>query len=402
MHQKKSALFLVCLLGSLGVISPFSIDMYLPAFPQAAAELGVTTAVMSLSLSSYFIGIALGQIFYGPLLDRFGRKRPLYAGLTLYILGSFGCYMAPGINALVAFRFIQAIGGCVAQVGTVAMVRDFFPVTESAKILSLIFLCIAVSPLLAPSIGGMVLLALGWRWIFLILACIVAVILAVTCVLLPEGHTPDPTISLRPKPIVIEYLAILKHPIFFTYALSGAFSFAGLFTYVAGSPIIFMEGFHLTAQAYSAVFAVLAVGFIGGSQVNVALLRRNSSETLFANVLKIQVVAGLIFVCGSLANLYGLTATLVLFFAYLSCAGITYPNAAALALAPFSRNAGSASALLGFLQLGLGSLISMFISVSASHESFPIIAILSATSIIAMAILIWGKKRARTLPAFAD
>jgi DHA1 family bicyclomycin/chloramphenicol resistance-like MFS transporter len=399
---KPSNSFIICLLGALSVISPFAIDMYLPAFPQVAADLGVSSATIALTLSSYFIGLAIGQLFYGPLLDRFGRKRPLCAGLLLFILTSIACVYAPSIEPLIALRFIQALGGCAAGVASLAMVRDFFPVDESARILSRLFLFIAISPLLAPTIGGMVAITIGWKAVFLVLAAIVAVILALIYFLLPEGHTPDPTISLRLGPIVKEYRAILLHPRFKTYALAGAFSFAGLFTYVAGSPIIFMDGFHLSAEVYSGIFALLAVGFIGGSQVNVVLLRRFDSETLFLHILILQTVTGVVFMVGSWLGWYGLTSTLVLFFIFLSCAGLTYPNAAALALAPFSKNAGSASALLGFLQLGVGAFISTGISLSTSRDSFPIIFILGATSIIGLFILMAGRKRAHTCPVSED
>ena len=392
MPTRRNNLFLISLLGALSVISPFAIDMYLPAFPQAAAELGVSTPVMSLSLSSYFIGFALGQIFYGPLLDRFGRKKPLYAGLLLFIAASLGCFFAPTISLLIALRFLQALGGCVAQVASIAMVRDFFPVDETAKILSLLFLFIAISPLLAPSIGGAVLLSFGWRYVFLILAVIVAGIFALTYTYLPEGHTPDTSISLKPRPIIMEYFTIIRHPRFATYAFSGAFSFAGLFTYVAGSPIIFMEGFGLSAKLYSLIFAGLAVGFIGGSQLNVWLLKKYDSATLFCRVLPVQVFIGWVFMLGSALQWYGLNGTLILFFMYLSCTGLTYPNAAALALTPFTKNAGSASALLGFLQLGMGAAISTGISISPSHNSFPIIAILAITSSLGLAILKLGKR----------
>jgi len=390
----RSTLFIVSLLGALSVISPFAIDMYLPAFGMVAADFDVPSTTISLTLSSYFIGLALGQIFYGPLLDRFGRKKPLYAGLALFVAASVGCAFAPNIYALIALRFLQALGGCVAQVASIAMVRDFFPAKESARILSLLFLFIALSPLLAPTTGGLLALWLGWRTVFLLMAAIVAVILAAVYTLLPEGHTPDRSISLRAGPICREYLTILRHPKFITYALSGAFSFAGLFTYVAGSPIIFMEGFGLSGHMYSAIFAGLAVGFIGGSQLNVALLRRYESEVLFLRVLVLQAATGTLFTLGAWAGLWGLAETLVLFFLFLSCVGLTYPNAAALALSPFSRNAGSASALLGFLQLGVGSLISTGISLTPPENSFPIIAICGVTSLMGLCILLAGRSRA--------
>ena len=394
MQQKQSPRFIISLLGALSVISPFAIDMYLPAYPQAAADFGVNATMISLTLSSYFIGMALGQVFYGPLLDRFGRKKPLCIGLMLFIIASIGCSQAPTISVLIGLRFLQAIGGCAAGVASLAMVHDFFPVDQSARILSRLFLFIAVSPLLAPTVGSILMLAVGWKSVFLMLAGIVAAILTLTYLLLPEGHAPDPTISLKPGPIIREYFTIIRHPRFATYALAGAFSFAGLFTYVAGSPIIFIEGFHLSTRIYSGIFALLAVGFIGGSQLNVVLLRKFTSERLFFRVLFIQCMVGLLFMLGSWFGWYGLIATLVLFFCFLACAGITYPNAAALALAPFSKNAGSAAALLGFLQLGVGALISTGITFAGAQDSFPIILILGITSSLGFIIFLLGRKRA--------
>lgn len=391
-RSRREDVFLILLLGALSVVTPFAVDMYLPAFPGIAKEFNTTTSVISWSLSTYFVGFALGQILYGPLLDRFGRKRPLYFGLTVYILACIGCMRPHNIETLIVFRFIQAIGGCVAQVGSIAMVRDFFPAKESAKIFSLLFLIIGISPLLAPTVGSLIMLALGWQWIFALLACIASAILAVTIFLLPEGHTPDPSISLRPEPILRAFSAIFKQPQFYTYALAGAFSFAGLFAYVAGSPIIFMDGFHVSAQAFGGIFATLTMGFIGGNQLNVLLLRRFNSEAIFSYALLVQVLVGVLFLVGTRSGWFGMTATLILFFVFLSCIGLTYPNAAAIALAPFSRNAGSASALLGFLQMGTGAFISTGIGFFRSGTTSAIIALLSGTALLSQIILLLGKR----------
>jgi DHA1 family bicyclomycin/chloramphenicol resistance-like MFS transporter len=387
--QNRSNLGLLLLLGSLCVVTPFAIDMYLPAFSRIAAEFHRSTPEISLSLSTYFIGFALGQIFYGPLLDRFGRKRPLYVGLTMYIVCTLGCAAAPDLRTFVALRFLEAMGGCVAQVGALAMVRDFFPVNQSAKVFSLLFLMIGVSPLLAPTIGSVIVSAIGWRWIFVLLAVIAAVILALTIFLLPEGHKPDHSVLLSPRPILTGFWNILRDPQFFTYTLAGAFSFAGLFTYVAGSPIIFMDGFHLGARAFGLVFAGLVMGFIGGSQLNIGMLRRFTSQQIFFGALCLQAVIGIVFLGGMLRHALGLAATLVLFFVFLSCIGLTYPNGAALGLAPFSKDAGRASALLGSLQTGTGALISMSIGVIGARAVIPL---LSATPLVALAIVLVGRR----------
>jgi len=396
MSARPTSLIVLPLLGALSVVSPFSIDMYLTAYPLVAGEFSVSTNAVSLTLSAYFVGLAAGQLFYGPLLDRFGRRPPLFFGLTVFLVASLGCAMAADVRMLIALRFLQGLGGCGAQVASLAMVRDFFPLKQSARILSSLFLFVAVSPLLAPTVGGLIVAVWGWRAVFAALFAIVGIVTALCWLLLPEGHQADRDISLKLKPILAEYASIARHPCFATYAFAGAFSFSGLFVYVAGSPIVFMDNFHLGAGAYSSIFALLSVGFIGASQLNILLLKRFSSETLFGTVLAVQVVATLIFVAGSWAGWYGLEATVALFFVTLSCVGVTYPNAASIALMPFGRNAGSAAALLGFVQLGIGAVISSGISLGKTSGNLPIIAIFAVTSLLGGLILLVGRRRARS------
>jgi DHA1 family bicyclomycin/chloramphenicol resistance-like MFS transporter len=380
---------IILLLGTLSVVTPFAVDMYLPAFSRIAADFHTTTNVIALSLSTYFIGFAAGQLLYGPLLDRFGRKPPLYCGLVLYILASIGCGCAHSIHVFIALRFIQAIGGCAAQVASIAMVRDFFPAKESARIFSMLFLMIGVSPLLAPTVGSALMAAFTWRWIFFLLALTGAAILSGSIFLLPEGHTPDKTVSLHPKPILTVFFAILKQPQFLTYSLTGAFSFAGLFAYVAGAPIIFMDGFHLSTRAFGMVFALLTGGLIGGSQINVLTLRRFTSQQVVLYSLTTQTVLGVLFFAGVHLHLFHFAATLIMFFLFLSCIGLTDPNSAALALGPFTKETGSASALLGFLQMGIGSLISTSIGVVGASA---IVSVLAGTALCALAILLTGRR----------
>lgn len=384
-HSRK---WILPLLGSLCIVTPFAIDMYLPAFATIAAEFHTTTAEISLSLSTYFVGFAMGQMLYGPLLDRYGRKRPLYVGLVAYILCSLGCAFAHDLKTLIALRFLEALGGCVAQVGAIAMVRDFFPVKESAKVFSLLFLMIGTSPLLAPTIGSAIVAGLGWRWIFGVLASMASVILILVFTMLPEGHQPDHSVSLRPGPILNGFWKIVRNPQFLTYTLAGAFSFAGLFAFVAGSPIIFMDGYHMDTKAFGIVFAVVVMGFIGGNQLNVFFLRRFTSQQIFLSALILQVLIGILFFIGTRGGFLGLKSTMALFFIFLSCIGLTYPNGAAIGLAPFSRDAGRASALLGFLQTGTGALISMGIGLLGVKA---VIALLSSTATAALVILLLGR-----------
>lgn len=392
MSQSPNRYLIILILGALSTISPFAIDMYLPAFPQIAAALHTSTARISLSLASYFAGLAAGQLFYGPLLDRFGRKLPLYAGMILFIAASLLCLGSRTVEWLIALRFVQALGGCAAQVAAMAMVRDFFHVDETAKIISLLILILSASPLLAPSIGVFVAVHLGWQWVFIILAAFVALMMSVCWWRLPQGHAPDLTVSLRLRPILRNYATVLKDPQFTTYALAGAFAFSGLLAYVANSPIIFMEVFHVSAEKFGAIFAGLAVGFIGSNQVNVFLLRKFTSEQIFRGALSVECPVALLLLVGTVCGWFSLEGTLVLLFISLSSLGLAYPNAAALALVPFDRNIGSASAMLGFLQIGVSGLATASIGIFDSHTMMPVALILTATSLIGFAILIIGKR----------
>jgi len=371
----------------LMTISPFAIDMYLPAFSKIAEDFHTTTARVSLSITSYFFGFAFGQLIYGPLLDRFGRKKPLYVGIVIYIICCAGCMISHSVGMLVGFRFIQALGGCVAGVAAMTMARDFFPVEESAKIFSLLILILGLSPLLAPTLGGFITAGLGWQWVFIGLMLLAALVMAIVIFFLPTGYQPDPTISLRAKPMINSFLSILRNKQFYTYTLSASFSFATLLVYVAGSSLIFMEIYHVSPQLFGGIFALLSVGFIGGNQVNILLLKRYKSEDLFRVALISQLIFAIIFLIGAIYGWWGLVSTIVMFFLLLSTIGLIYPNGSALALAPFTTSVGTASALLGFLQIGIGGLASSSIGLFNSTNSVPIMGVEVAVSLIANLIL---------------
>ena len=201
-----------------------------------------------ISLSSFFIGISVGQLIYGPLLERFGRKKPLYVGLSIYLLASVGCAMATSVNALILFRLLQALGGCAGMVASRAMVRDLFEVKDNAKIFSSLMLVVAVSPIIAPTLGGYITSILGWQYVFVMLIIVAVVILVGVYFLLPESRRPDPNFSLKPRPILKNFMSIIVHPQFYTYALTGSISAAGLYAYISGSPHVFMELFKVSER----------------------------------------------------------------------------------------------------------------------------------------------------------
>jgi len=389
---KQKYFSLILVLGSLTALGPFSIDMYLPGFSAIAKDLNTTVNSVSLSLSSYFIGISAGQLLYGPLLDRFGRKKPLYIGLLVYILASLCCVFVTDIDSFIILRFIQAVGSCAASVAAMTMVRDLFPVKDNPKVFAKLMLVLGLSPMLAPTIGGYVTADFGWHAVFIILTLMGVAILTAVRFALPSHYKPDTSISLKPRPIISNFLMVLKEPQFYTYAFTGAVAFAGLFTYVAGSPMIFMDIYEVDEKTYGWIFALLSVSFIGSSQLNSILLRKYSSEQLVRAALISQSIISVIFLAGVMNDAFNLYGIIAMFFLFLSCLGLASPNTAGLSLAPFAKNAGSASALMGAVQMILGSVASIAVGIFVKDSMTPITVILLASSSLALLILTIGKR----------
>ncbi|WP_348812493.1 multidrug effflux MFS transporter [Flavobacterium maritimum] len=384
---------LILILGLLTALGPFSIDMYLPGFSGIAKDLNTSVANVSLTLSSYFIGISAGQLLYGPLLDRFGRKKPLFIGTLVYILASLGCVFVADIDTFIGLRFIQAIGSCAATVASVSMVRDLFPVKDIPKVFSMLMLVVGLSPMLAPTIGGYVTEYYGWHTVFFILMCIGIVILVAAQIVLPNTYEPNVSISLKPKPIIAEFISIIKVPQFYTYAFAGAIAFSGLFVYVAASPILFMNIFEVGPKIYGWIFAFMSLSFIIASQLNSLLLRKFTSEQMIFGALISQSVISIVFLVLVMNDVLELYGTITMMFLFLACLGISNPNTAGLTLAPFSRNAGSASALMGAIQLGLGAFASFLVGVFVKDSMVPMVVIMTCTTIIAFIILNIGKRK---------
>ena len=389
---RKRYFFLILILGALTALSPFSIDMYLPGFPAIAKALHTTIEQVDRSLSSFFIGLAFGQLLYGPLMDRYGRKKPLYFGLGLYIIISVGCFSATSINMLITLRAVQALGSCAAGVAAMAMVRDIFPVKDNAKVFALLILVLGASPMIAPTVGSYLTAALGWQSVFIMLMIIAALILIAVIFTLPESYKSDPSFSLKPLPIIANFIAVIKVPQFYTYAITTSLAFAGLFAYVAGSPSVFMEFFHVSGHLYGWIFAGLSIGFVGSSQLNNLLIKYYRSEQIVVVALIGQAIVAIIFLIGTLNGWFGLYSTIAMIFLVLCGVGLTNPNASALSLAPFDKNAGTASSLMGAMQLGIGSLSSLGISLFSSHSAMPMAAIMAVSAVIALAVLLIGRR----------
>ena len=389
---RKKKFYLILILGFLTAIGPLSIDMYLPAFPAIAKSLNTSVARVTLSLSSFFIGISVGQLFYGPLLERFGRKKPLYAGLCIYLLASVGCAMAASVDALIALRLFQALGGCVGMVAARAMIRDLFDVKENAKIFSTLMLVVAVSPIIAPTLGGYITAALGWHYVFIMLIIIDVLILTGIYFMLPETKKPDPGFSLKPGSIIKSYASVITHPQFYTYAFTAAVSAASIYAYIGGSPHVFMEIYKVNEKQYGWIFALIAMGLIGASQLNSVLLKNYTSEQIIKAALTCQTIIGAVMVLISLFGWGDLFVTIFFIFIFFCCQGFVFPNASALSLASFGHNAGSASALLGGIQMGIGAGTSALVSFLQNNTALPMIGVMACCTISALSVFSFGRK----------
>ncbi len=392
MSKQRSQTFIILILGALTMIGPFSIDMYLPGFPAIAKDLNTTIAEVQLSLASFFVGLSLGQLFSGPITDRFGRKKPLYVGLGLYMVASLACVFAPNVEMLIALRFVQALGGSVGMVVARAVVRDLYQPEEMAKIFSLLMLVMGVAPIIAPSLGGLLASSVGWQAIFLTLTIISASILLGMYLALPETKKPDPTISLKPIPVLKDYFEIIKNRQFITYVMVGGISGAGMFAYISGSPFVFIQLNHIPEATFGIIFSTNAFGLIMSGQLNRLALRRFSTVQIIKFVNVLQLAVGVLLVFYAWTSWGGLPMLIALIFLYMAMLGFLYPNAGALAMSPFVRNAGAASALMGSLHFVVSAISAAIVSVFDNGTALPMCGVMASTSFLVFLLMRFATK----------
>ena len=355
---------LLLLLGILTAIASLSIDMYLPALPAIAADLQAAPGLLEATLAAFFAGFALGQLVYGPLSDRIGRRMPLIGGLGLYTVASIVCATATSPALLIAGRAAQALGGAAALVIARAIVRDLYEAQDAARVFSRLILIMGLAPVLAPSLGSLLLVRFSWRAIFWVLAAFGAACLVATARRLPE--TSPRTASGGLGTVAAGYLRILRDLRFVGLALGGGFAAAGMFAYIAASPFVFIEQLGLSPRQFAVVFGCNAFALIGNSQLNRFRLRLSTPAQILGR--QLYVTAGAAIAIAAL-TWAGVTSWLLLaggLFVYVGTIGAVGPNTTAAALARYSEDAGSASALLGSLQFGLAALAG--IAVGSWHD----------------------------------
>ncbi len=386
-HAGSAAYYrLAIILGSLAAMGPLAIDMYLPSFPTIARELHSTPSTVEITAAVYFIGLALGQAVYGPLSDRFGRTRPLYFGLVVFTLASLGCAFARSVPQLIVFRALQALGGCAEMVVARAMVRDYFDQRDSIRIMSLLMLVMGLAPILAPLLGGQLLVHFGWRAVFWTLASYSALSLAMVWFLLPESLSHEQRRRDSAGAILGVYGQLLRNRAFLAYAISGSLIISSMFAYIAGSPFVFIELYHVPADRYGLFFGTNAIGLIAASQINGRLARRFTPRAILSRVLPITAAASLIFLFDAWTGAGGFLGLLLPLFLCVASVGFVLPNTSVLAMAPHGRIAGSASALLGTIQFGFGALAGAMVSTFNNGTARPLGAVVGACGVCALLV----------------
>ncbi|RKH14352.1 Bcr/CflA family efflux MFS transporter [Corallococcus sp. CA047B] len=381
---------LVILLGSLIGFGPLSIDMYLPAFPSIAESLHASAGEVERTLATFFAGLALGQLFSGPVSDRFGRTKPLYVGLALYVMGSIGCALAPSAGVLAAWRFVQALGGSVGMVSSRAIVRDLHSGAAAARMMSRLVLVMGLAPILAPLLGGWVLHASGWRTIFWSHAVIGLIALGAVFAILPETAPP----RSGPSQPFRSMVRIVRQPDFLGYALAVGLAQAGMFAYIGGSPFVFITLHGVAPGNFGWFFGANAAGLVVVSQLNHRLLARSSPERVLRWSVRVAALAGLALVgvvVTGLGELWGIALSL---FVFVSSLGAITPNATALAMEHQAKQAGIASAVLGALQFLLAASASAAVSASHDGTARPMALGVATTALLALGALVLARRAA--------
>jgi DHA1 family bicyclomycin/chloramphenicol resistance-like MFS transporter len=383
MNRRQLAGF-VLILGALTAFSSMSIDMYLPAFPQIARDLGIPLGMVQLSISAFLYGSAAGQLFYGPLADRWGRRMPLLMGLSLYVASTIGCACVQTGEGLLFWRVVMAVGGGAGMVISRAVVRDLYDTAEAARMFSLLMLVMGAAPILAPIAGGQLLLITGWRGIFVFLGVFGLLSLCAVALGLPESLPKERRIRRSFTEMIAVYGHLLRNRQYLRYAIALGCIAGVNFSYISGAPFVFIELHGVSPQHFGLFFGANACGLIGASQINRRLLRRFTPRRILDIAFTINAAAAVLLTIAGITGTGGFPAQVALIFVCICMTGLLYPNVTALAMAPFDKAAGSASALLGTIQYTLGATAGALVGMFHNGTAIPMTATMAFCGVMGL------------------
>ncbi|MEV5876699.1 multidrug effflux MFS transporter [Streptomyces sp. NPDC052101] len=388
---RRTGLLVTLVLGGLTATPPLAMDMYLPSLPEVTRSLHAPAATVQLTLTACLLGMALGQLVVGPMSDRWGRRRPLLAGLGVYLLATALCALAPNVETLVAFRLAQGLAGAAGIVIARAVVRDLYDGMAMARFFSTLMLISGAAPIVAPLIGGQILRVTDWRGVFVVLTVVGVLLAALVWLRLPETLPPAERHAGGAGTALRAMRALLADLPFTGYMLAGGFAFAALFAYISASPFVIQEIYGASPQTFSLLFGLNSVGLVVAGQVNGKLLvGRVSLEKVLASGLAMIVLAAtalLLMSTGALGEV-GLAPVAAALFVLMSAMGITLPNAQSLALLRTRHAAGSASALLGTSSFLVGAVASPLVGVAGEHTAVPMALVQLAGALVAAACFV--------------
>lgn len=377
---------LTLMLGSLTAFGPMAIDMYLPAMPAIAADLHTDPASAQQTMSVFLIGMALGQLLYGPISDRVGRRPPLMIGIAVFIVMSIGCAYAQTIGALIVLRFLQALGACVGQVLARAVVTDVYDRREAPRMFSLLMLVMGLAPILAPIAGGWVLAVADWQAIFLALAVFGVLVGGLVFFRLPESRSEQVAAHARTESPFQGITAVARNRHIVGYAIAGGMGTASMFTYITCVPDLLIEHYGISPEHFGWFFGINAAGLIAGSQINRHLLKRRTSHDLLKIALAIGLGLTLILLASALTGIGGLPGLLIPLFLVITCMGFVLPNGGASAMVIDLKRAGSTSAFTGSMSFALGASGSAIAGLFYDGSPMPMAVVMTAA--LAMGVLV--------------
>lgn len=389
----------VVVLGALTALGPFTIDLYLPAFPQVEADLAVSTATIQLTLTATTIGFAFGQLLVGPWSDKVGRRLPLILATSVHVLASLGVALAPDIAWLMAFRVLQGFGAAAGGVVAMATVRDLFGGYPLVRMLSRLALVNGVAPIAAPVIGSQLLLVMPWRGLFVVLAAYGVIVLIAASLLIVETLPPARRVDPGHASIGDRYRVLFADRVFIGVAIIGGMSFSGLFAYLSASPFLFQQVYGLDPQGYGLLFAVNSIGVVAGVQVSARLAKRIAPQWILSVSTLVLLGSAIAIIVLDLAGA-GFWGTVVPLWFFITACGFGFPMVQALALANHGKEAGTAASLLGAMNFGLAGLLSPIVGLFGISNAVPMGVVMAATSVVSIASL-WLIVRPRTVPALS-
>ena len=403
MPRRPDSLAVLALLTMLTALGPISTDLYLPALPTIEEAFRTSVATVQLTLTVYLLGFAFFQLILGPMSDRFGRRPVLLGGTAIYCVASIGCMTAPRIEVLIGFRLLQAVGAGAGAVLCRAIVRDLFEREQAARVLSYMGTAMALAPALGPILGGYLTVAFGWRANFLVITAFASLALAGVIFLLGETNRhPDPG-ALRLRNISRNLRGLLGQRRFMGYLLASAASYSGLFAFISGSSFVFIRVLGLPPDLYGYCFATIIIGFMAGTQIGGRLTLRLGVTRLVVAGCLLDAAAGTAMLGLALAGITGVAAVLAPMVVYMAGMGLVLPNAMAGAIAPYPRQAGSVSSLVGFAQYGIASLVGLAVGHAFDQTQVPMVGAIALMGVAALAscLLLARPDRAGPAPAAA-